>query len=244
MKLTEHIFLVGSGEIGISNEHDCNVYVIDCKREAVMIDAGAGLDIDSLLNNATNSGVDIGKLKKLLLTHGHADHAGGAAELKRRLGLSVYANRREARLIEEGDERALGLDIAKRSGLYFPEYRFTPCKVDVFITHNQKIIAGGLEIRAINVPGHSPGSTCYLVDLPEGRALFTGDVVFPHGVIGFMNCKGASLAGYRRFLRRLSGLEVDLLLPGHRGFVLKRGQAHIDQAVEAVSDLHVPKSFL
>ena len=49
MKLTDQVYLVGSGNYGISHDLDSNIYVVDCGEELAMIDAGGGCDVDCLV---------------------------------------------------------------------------------------------------------------------------------------------------------------------------------------------------
>lgn len=84
MKLLPSIYLVGSGSTGIylTNYLDCNVYLVDCKTEYVLIDSGAGYDIKPLLSEINRIVRSDKPLSSILLTHHHGDHAGGAALLK------------------------------------------------------------------------------------------------------------------------------------------------------------------
>lgn len=246
MRLSDHLYLIGSGDFGLSHEFDCNVYVLDSGKELVMIDTGAGCNVPLLINNLTRDGLNLEHkhLGKILLTHGHADHAGGAYELRQRYGCEVYVGEQEVGVVEHGGEKDLGLDVAKKSGFYSPDYMFKNCKVSKSVKHGDIIRSGDLEIYALNIPGHSPGSICYLVQLPEGKALFTGDVVFAKGVIGLLNCDGSSLSDYRKYIHRLRGLNVDMLLPGHGCFVMANGQKHIELAIKALELLPPPKNFI
>ena len=244
MKLTQSVYLVGSGHFGLSHEFDSSVYVVDCGDELVMIDAGAGCNPDGIVENVTKDGLDPSRLSRIFLTHFHADHSGGAYIFQERFGCQIYGGAVEADLLERGSHQDMLLDVAVKSGFYSPDYRFTNCKVSVRLNHNDTIRCDGLTFRALNVPGHSRGSFCFLVDLPEGRAIFTGDTVFAEGIIGMLNCEGSDLSDYRKYLNRLAGLSVDLLFPGHRVFVLSGGQSHIDQAIESVGLIQLPPNFI
>lgn len=246
MKLGDNLYLVGGGAWGLSHTFDCNVYVIDTRAGLVMIDSGAGLGVEEILANLARDGLDVRTkpIRWLLLTHSHADHAGGAYLLRQRFQCEVAIGEPEAHVLERGDEADLKLDVAKRSGFYSPDYKFHNCEVTVCLVHEQVLNCAGLEIQALLVPGHSSGSICYLVDFSFGRALFTGDVVFPDGVIGLLNCDGSSLKDYRESLPKLKGLGVELLLPGHRRFVLREGQKHIDLACERLKLLQIPPNFI
>lgn len=48
MKLTDNVYLVGSGEIGLTNQYDCHVYLIDGGSDAVLIDAGVGIESEKI----------------------------------------------------------------------------------------------------------------------------------------------------------------------------------------------------
>jgi glyoxylase-like metal-dependent hydrolase (beta-lactamase superfamily II) len=68
--------------------------------------------------------------------------------------------------------------------------------------------------RAIATPGHSPDSVCLLV----GGTCFTGDTVLGSGSVFIAPGEG-SLSAYLESLRRLRGLELDVLCPGHGPYV-------------------------
>ncbi len=244
MRIHEHLYLIGSGHFGLSQDFDSSVYAVDCGEEIVLIDAGAGVDVDVLFSNIEKEGLDASKISTLLLTHSHSDHAGGASVFRERCGCKVYIAEQEADYVERGTEADLALDIAKKSGLYSPDYQFPNCAVDVRLKDGDVVTCGSTKFSAIVVPGHSEGSTCFQVDTPEGRVLFSGDVVFAEGSILLLNCRGSSLADYRANIGRLADRNVDILLPGHKVFVLSGGQAHIDQAIDYLSRLEPPPNLL
>ena len=81
MKITEQVYAVGGGHagLGISNAYDCNVFLIDGGSELALIDAGCGYDVEPILGNIRSAGFEPTRVRRLLLTHAHADHCGGAA---------------------------------------------------------------------------------------------------------------------------------------------------------------------
>lgn len=244
MKITDNIFLVGSGQIGLSHSSDCSVYLIDGGNELALIDAGVGIEIEKIFANIKEDGFDPINIKKVILTHTHADHVGGCKKIKEVSNCKIFVPLNEIDLLEKGTDEELGLDIAKESGIYSPDYEFPHCSADVAVSNGDNIQVGGLQLKAINVPGHSPGSTCYFLEHKGKRILFTGDVLFYDGKIGLLNCWGSNLADYRNHIDRLTNLSVDVLLPGHKLFTLGNGQQHIDQAISALKKLSVPPAFL
>ena len=137
----------------------------------------------------------------------------------------------------------MGLDVAKRSGIYPQDYVYEHVEPDVLVDPDQKLRLGKYVARVIELPGHSRGSVCYLVDGGGCRMLFSGDAVFHGGTIGLGNWVGSSLEDYRRCIHRLSGLGVEALFPGHFLWTLRGGQAYLDTAVENLGLAWVPPNW-
>ena len=242
MKIVEDVYLVGGGlyGFGISNDLDCNVFLVDGESEMALIDAGVGEDTSTITDNIKKEGLDISKVSKVILTHAHLDHSGGAAGLKKSLGLRVYISEIEAEYLENGDEDAIGLNIAKRTGVYAEHFSLTPVKIDQKLKGGESIKIGKYTIKVIPTPGHSRGSVCLLLEGHKNRILFSGDTVFTRGQLCLLNLPDSSLADYREGLKNLANLAIDTLLPSHIGFTIRKGQAHIDMAIEAMQHMELP----
>jgi hydroxyacylglutathione hydrolase len=243
--LTGRISVVGGGAsgLGISHALDPNVYLLSGSEELALVDAGAGLGEERILENVRSLGYEPGQIQHIFLTHAHADHAGGAASLAAKLGARVYLSELEREALENADEEALGLLIARRNGYYPEDYRLRACKVDVALRGDERLRCGDLELVVIPTPGHSVGSVCFLVDTEEGVALFAGDTVFEGGRISLIVAPGSDLLAMQESVASLRGLDVTSLLPGHGIFPLEGGQEHIDQAIEAFSTMLPPRSI-
>jgi glyoxylase-like metal-dependent hydrolase (beta-lactamase superfamily II) len=125
-------------------------------------------------------------VRRVLTTHGHFDHI-QAVTAVRNAGIDV--------------------GIASEDASMLPSYDFT-------IPDDEVITVGDLRLRTIHTPGHTPGSTCFLL---EGKPLlFSGDTLFPGGA-GNTTFKNASFDQIIDSIdRRLFTLPDDLLvLPGH-----------------------------
>ena len=246
VRLTERISVVGGGAtgLGISHTLDPIVYLLSGGEELALVDTGAGLGEARILENVRSLGYDPGRIGHIFLTHAHADHAGGAASLAEQLGAQVYLSELERGALENADEEALGLSIARRNGFYPEDYRLSPCKVDVALRGDETLRCGDLELAVMPTPGHSAGSVCFLVEIEEWVALFAGDTVFAGGQISLIVAPGSDLLALQESVARLGGLNVTSLLPGHGIFPLEGGQEHIDQAIEAFGTMLLPRSIL
>lgn len=242
MRLTEDIYLVGSAEFGISNFYDCHVYLIDGGEEAALIDCGVGYDTDRIFRNIEEH-IDIRKLKKVYLTHLHADHCGGSRDFQKR-GIEIVAPKNEWENMQEfPNEVREAYEISQNSGCYPKEKTFIFPEPDSFITDGEEILVGKYVLKCIELRGHSAGLMAYLLDDGKRRILFSGDYVFVNGLVGLLNCPGCDLSLYRKDMNKLKGLDVDILLPGHRMVVMSYAQEHIDKAVYNMSRAFIPPSF-
>lgn len=246
MKLTDRVYLVGSGSLGLdlTDECDCNIYLLDGGTEAALIDAGGGRDVPAILRIIRNDGVPLERVRYLLLTHAHADHAGGAAELREKLGLQILVAGDVAEFLRQGDEKGISLDVAREAGLYSPDFRFQACPVDGELEEGQKVIVGDCELLVMETPGHAAGCLSFLMEKEGKRYLFCGDTIFFGGRIVLQNVPDCDLQAYIRTIERLSRLSVDVLLPGHLCFSLRNGQRHIEAAMGVLKMLGVPPNLM
>ena len=242
MKLTEDIYLVGSAEFGISNEYDCHVYLIDGGEEAALIDCGVGYDTERILQNIREV-IDIRKLKRVYLTHLHADHCAGGRDLQK-LGIEVTAPLREWKDMQENPEDVReAYEISQHTGCYPEGREYLFPEPDTFLQDGEEVSVGKYRLKAIEVRGHSAGMLVYLLDDGKRKALFSGDYVFAKGVVGLLNCPGCDLSLYRKDIKKLAGLDLDILFPGHRMVILSHAQDHVDKAIYHMSRAFMPPSF-
>ncbi|WJH32854.1 MBL fold metallo-hydrolase [Paenibacillus sp. CC-CFT747] len=157
MKLSEQVYVVGGGDLGyrISSPFDCNVFLLDGGGEYAMIDAGAGINPGAIEANLIADGIPPEKIRALILTHAHADHAGGAAYWKKRWGAEIMAGALTSDILASGDEERISLPDARRAGVYPPEYRFESCRVDRVLKEGDLVLVGSLSLRILAAPGHS-----------------------------------------------------------------------------------------
>lgn len=167
MTAIEHLVTSGTFSLdGETHNVDNNVWIIGDDSEVIVIDPAHDV-------NAIAEAVGSRDVKAVLLTHGHDDHVGVVRDFAQRVGNpTVYLN---------PDDYVLW-DMTYEN--YRPEGQ---------IAHGDTWTVGGIKLKALHTPGHSPGSTCFFVEtgLPApasagaGRAvgpvLFSGDTLFNGG---------------------------------------------------------------
>ena len=170
-------------------------------REALVVDPA--WSVDALLDKAEEDGM---RVIGALVTHYHQDHIGGEifgmqiegiARLLERQPMPIHVNELEA----EGLVKITGAsasDLERRSG-------------------GDIIEIGGVRVRLLHTPGHTPGSQCFLVEEP-GRAskLVSGDTLFL-GSCGRVDLPGADPESMYHSLTQVLGRLPDetVLYPGH-----------------------------
>lgn len=242
MKITNDVYLVGSGEFGVSNEYDCHAYLIDGGKEAALIDCGVGYDTAKIIQNVSEL-IDIKKLKRVYLTHLHADHCGGSRDLQK-LGIQIVAPAREWRDMQENPKEIIeAFKISQNTGCYPEDKDFIFPEPDKFLYDKDEFKVGTYRLKAIEVRGHSTGMLLYLLKTKNRNILFSGDYIFANGVVGLLNCPGCDLSLYREDIKKLQNLNIDMLLPGHHMIVFNHGQDHIDKAIYNMSRAFMPPSF-
>lgn len=145
--------------------------------------------------------------EKIILTHGHIDHAGGATDLSEKLGLPIEGPHEGDRKLLENlsfQARMFGVDSVK------------PVTTAHFLREGDTISVGDAVFDILHVPGHSPGSLVY-VHKPSRFAL-VGDTLF-QGSIGRTDLPdGDHDLLIRGIKTKLLPLGDDVtILPGHGG---------------------------
>jgi hydroxyacylglutathione hydrolase len=242
MKITDSIYLAASGSkwgFGITHELDCNVYLIDTGSGCILIDAGAGLETEKMDAVIHNHGYELTDIKKIILTHYHGDHACGASRIQQAAGCQMYAPAAEALAIQNGDETATSVALAK-GGLYPADFIY-PKSVDVAGLHEgDTVTLGSVTLTAYMVPGHSLCDMVLYGTIDGRKCLFTGDAVFVCGQVLIQSLPDVSLYPYACAMKRLAALDIDALFPGHGVFVLEHGSVHVKKASDAFQSGLIP----
>lgn len=245
MRIRPGLHMVFSGAAGFDLSHpcDCNAYLLDTGEGWALIDAGAGVDPAAAVAAIDAEGIGPRSVRWLLLTHAHADHAGGAAGLRGRLGLEVVAAPATAALVRAGDKNGIHLDRAIDAGVFPPTYSFHACEVDRVAEPGESVKIGALTMEVIPAAGHSHDHVCLRVRQGGTMLLFSGDALFSGGKVVLQDLPDCSVIETCNTIRRLERTPFDALLPGHGAFSLARAHRHVEAALARVLRLLAPESF-
>lgn len=161
-----------------------NQYVMG-KESVVVIDVALGADsnMDGILEQVEALGAR--RVEKILLTHIHSDHCGGALALKKRCGAKI------------------GIHESRRGYLGGEDFQYGD---------GDRIPFDGGELAVIHTPGHESGHCCFYE--PADRILFSGDHILGFGTAVIPPPDG-DMTQYMRSLEKLLRYRLRLILPGH-----------------------------
>ena len=181
-------------------QQNCSVVKCEQTGKGCIIDPGG--DLDRILGAADKLGA---KIEKILVTHGHLDHAGATRELADQLGVPIEG---------PGREDAFWIDAMAEQGLAFGLGGGQPFTPDRWLEQGDEVCVGELRFQVIHCPGHTPGHVVFFH--PGERLAFVGDVLF-QGSIGRTDFpRGDYQTLIRSIQERLFPLGDDVrFVPGH-----------------------------
>lgn len=173
-----------------------NTYIVYNHGEGVIVDPGN--PFDNIVDQVENL-----KVNAIIITHGHFDHYLYLDDYKERLEAPVYMNFKDKYLVDNAPKwvkEFFGISID-----YVPE-------LDYDLTEGMSIVIGGLSLKIIETPGHSPGS----ISIVGPDFLITGDLVFEDGGIGRTDLLGGNERELVNSIKRVMQFPDDYMIyPGH-----------------------------
>jgi glyoxylase-like metal-dependent hydrolase (beta-lactamase superfamily II) len=169
---------------GIMTLQGTNQYIVG-KETGLVIDVALSADsnMDGIIEQAEAMGVK--KIEKILLTHIHSDHCGGALALRKRCGAK------------------LGIHRSRKGYLGGEDFQYDD---------NDRISFGDGELHVLHTPGHESGHCCFYEG--GDKVLFSGDNILGYGT-AVIHPPDGNMTDYMKTLERLLGFNISLILPGH-----------------------------
>lgn len=209
-RITDSVYYVGGREL--------TAYLIVDDAGMILINVGMAENAGMVLASIHKLGFDPKNIKYLLITQAHMDHAGGAAILHKETGAQVMVGEADVILMKQGGlgDYVFGDDLA-----------FEAVPSTKGLRHGAVLKLGALKLQTIATPGHTPGSSSWLMTDNGQKILFQGSVslledaklegntIYPHAIRDF----GATIA-------RLKQIEANIILPDHMVFVHPKGVTH------------------
>lgn len=149
-----------------------NTYIVwdDETKECAVVDAGClfGEEEDTLSHFIDSNRL---KVKYLLATHLHLDHCFGCNYVSSKYGVKLTANPNDEYLLER---------MQSQAEMFGLKGKFTAPSIEHIVNEGDIFTLGKQQLKAIAVPGHSPGSIVYYNQ--EGNFILAGDVLFKESI--------------------------------------------------------------
>ncbi len=201
-KLDRYVTRLVAPNAGIMTGPGTNTYLVG-EQEIAVIDPGP---LDSAHIEAILA-AGAGRIRWILCTHTHLDHASAANSLQQATGAKIAAMARPAVPGVEHDVKLV---------------------LDRPLAEGDAVELDGLSLRAVHTPGHASNHLCFLATATG--MLFTGDHVMQGSTVVIAPPDG-NMRAYIESLRRLLALEIDALAPGH-GHLIKDPHAEAARLVD------------
>lgn len=185
---------------------NCYLIIDEASKQCAIVDPAmeATYEDSQLIQYLTTNDL---QLTHLLLTHAHVDHIAGLRQCCERFHLPVTMHADGKKLLRQAEAYGSIMGFAVES-MY---------DLEIQELHDGDLLhIGAVEVRCLFVPGHCPGSICYVV--PDDKAVITGDALFC-GSIGRTDLPGGN---HQELIANLKAKVMTLpddyrVLPGHEG---------------------------
>ena len=198
-----------------------NAYLIKDKK-SILVDTGSPNEADKILAAIQKAGVSIKDISLIIHTHGHFDHAGSTAELKRRLGIPVAVHVNDAFMLREGRNGEIKpRNFEARIVMAFVPKSFETSQPDILIDEEMVLTDFGVNGKVLFTPGHTPGSLSVLC---ENNEAIIGDLMMGGWAGGALFGSHPNYHYYiddigqlHASLKKILGFKPERLYVGHGG---------------------------
>jgi hydroxyacylglutathione hydrolase len=147
-------------------QQNCSILWCEETMKGAVIDPGG--EIDRILQEAEARNIEI---ERILVTHGHADHCGGVAAMRDRLGVPVEGPHEDDRFwIDRVEEDSANYGLESTS----------PFEPDRWLGDGDEVTVGNIRLQVIHCPGHTPGHVVFFCEAE--KVAVVGDVLFAGGI--------------------------------------------------------------
>lgn len=207
LRIVGNLYYVGT--------YDLAVYLITTPAGNILINTGINDSTAAIRANIETLGFKFNDIKLLLATHGHWDHVGAMAEIKRLTGAKMLMHEADADMLESGGS----------TDYRYPQGRgaiYEPVKVDQRLKEGDKVRLGNTELTVIHHPGHTKGATSFTFTTRDAgrdyRVLIVNmDSINPGVTVSGMPAYSTITEDYAQTLKRQKELTPEVWVSSHAG---------------------------
>jgi metallo-beta-lactamase class B len=204
-RIADRLYYVGS--------RDLAAYLIDGGSGLILLDAGLPEFAPKLLENVRSLGFDPKRIRLLLSSQAHFDHAGGLAAIQAATGATMAASQEDAALLARG---------GKGDFTWGDELPYPALKVGRIVRDGENVTVGGATLTAHLTPGHTKGCTTWTMPVKIGGRTETAAFLCGTSAPGYKLVGNAGyptiVEDYRRTFAKLRSLPCRVFLGAHGSY--------------------------
>ncbi|MBW2038815.1 MAG: MBL fold metallo-hydrolase [Deltaproteobacteria bacterium] len=190
-------------------------YLVETPNGLFLIDTGASGNEPRIFRKMDQ--INRNDLKLIYITHAHFDHYGSAQALQQKTGAPIAVHRSDAGYMSRGETPLEKVRSWGRLGKRFLPiakmfWSTKETEADILVEEGHSFESLGLNAVVLHMPGHTPGSTCLLL---EGKYAFVGDLVISQPWLHVQNYYADNWDDVVRSFERLKKLSPRVVFPGH-----------------------------
>jgi metallo-beta-lactamase class B len=200
------------GNLYYVGTYDLACYLIVTPKGNILINTGLAASVSQISDNIQSLGFKLSDTKILLTTQAHYDHVAALAAIKQQSGAKMMANAKDADVLEDGGSSDYEL---RKYGV-----SFEPIKVDRRLQNGDTIKLGDTRLVMLHHPGHTKGSSSYLLNVKDERRTYRVLIVNMPSII--TDRKFSDIAAYPEIakdyeytLEGMKRLSFDLWVSSH-----------------------------
>jgi metallo-beta-lactamase class B len=204
------------GNVYYVGTYDLASYLITTDQGHILINTGVGSSVPQIRSNIESLGFRFADIRLLLATHGHWDHVGGMAAIKRMTGARMLMHEADVPVLEDGGSSDFRFYPKGRGTVY------EPVKVDQALKDGGKVRLGATELTVHHHPGHTKGATSFTFAARDGGRDYRIGIINMNGINeGVLLLKSPGypriVEEYAQTFAKQKQISLDVFLSSHAG---------------------------
>ncbi len=213
---TPHVPFRIVGNVYYVGSEDLASYLITTPQGDILINSSLASSPALIRKSVEALGFRFSDVKILLISHAHADHAAGTAEIKKMTGAKYMVMDADVPVVESGGRADFHYGRSK-------DMQFPPAKVDRVLHDGDEVRLGGMVLVAHKTAGHTKGCTTWTMKVQDGGKVYDVVIVGSTSVNpGYKLVRNAAYPeiaqDYEAMFRTLKSLPCDVFLGAHGSY--------------------------